>query len=128
MRLLLDTNALAMWLLDDPRMPDRVKSMIGDTDNSVYASTISAYEAGYKHRIGKWPEIGPLVVAFEEIVESQGLTLLPVSGKHAAQAAAYDVDHGDPFDRIIAAQAEIEDLTLATSDRWFGKFGTRTVW
>lgn len=128
MRLLLDTNVLAMWLLDDPRMPDRVKSIIGDSDNSVYASAISAYEAGYKHRIGKWPEVGPFVVAFEEIVESQKLALLPVSGKHAARAAAYDVDHGDPFDRIIAAQAEIEELTLATSDRWFGKFGTTVVW
>ncbi|HEY5819001.1 MAG TPA: type II toxin-antitoxin system VapC family toxin [Mesorhizobium sp.] len=128
MRLLLDTHALAWWYLDDPHLPHRVRVLVEDPDNVVFASAISAYEAGYKHRLGKWPDVGPLLAAFDEIVEAQRLSLLPITGKHASLAASYNVDHGDPFDRILAAQAEIEDLVLATSDRWFGKFGTNVVW
>jgi PIN domain nuclease of toxin-antitoxin system len=69
-----------------------------------------------------------LLATFDEFVEGQRLALLPVTGTHAALAASYEVGHCDPFDRILAAQAEIEDLTLATQDRWFVKFGTRIVW
>lgn len=128
MRLLLDTHSLAWWLLDSPRLSPKARSLLADTDNIIFASAISAYEAAYKHRIGKWPEIGPLVAAFEEIVASQGLTLLAISGKHAVRAAFYDVDHGDPFDRILAAQAEVDELTLVTDDRWFKLFGTAVLW
>jgi PIN domain nuclease of toxin-antitoxin system len=128
MRLLLDTHALAWWLLDDSRLPARVKLLVEDTDNTIFASAISAYEAAYKHRIGKWPEVRPLVAAFEEIVASQGLELLPISGKHAARAGLYAIDHGDPFDRMLAAQAEIDDLFLATNDGRFSDFNTRVVW
>ena len=128
MRLLLDTHALAWWLLDNPRLPDRVRLIVEDTDNTIFASAISAYEAAYKHRIGKWPEVGPLVAAFEEIVASQGFELLPISGKHATRAGLHAVDHGDPFDRMLAAQAEVDDLLVATNDRRFADFGTRVVW
>ena len=128
MRLLLDTHALAWWLLDNSRLPDRVRRLVEDTDNTIFASAISAYEAAYKHRVGKWPEVGPLAAAFEEIVTSQGLELLPISGKHAARAGLYAIDHSDPFDRMLAAQAEVEDLSLATNDRRFADFGTRVVW
>src|SRR4051812_48753676 len=66
--------------------------------------------------------VGPLVAAFEEIVANQGFKLLPISGKHAARADFYAVDHGDPLDRMLAAQAEIDDLLLATNDRRFSDF------
>jgi PIN domain nuclease of toxin-antitoxin system len=127
-RLLLDTHALAWWLLDDPRLPEKVRLLVEDRDNTIFASAISAYEAAYKHRIGKWPEIGPLVAAFEEIVASQGFELLSISGKHAARAGLYAADHSDPFDRMLASQAEVEDLFLATNDRRFADFGTRVAW
>jgi len=128
MRLLLDTHTLAWWLLDDPRLPDRIRLLVEDTDNTVFASAISAYEAAYKHRIGKWPQVAPLVAAFEEIVASQGLDLLPISGKHAARAGLYAMDHRDPFDRMLAAQSEVDDLVLATNDRRFSDFNTRILW
>lgn len=128
MRLLLDTHTLAWWLLDSPRLSPTAKLLLEDAGNEIFASAISAYEATYKHRIGKWPEIGPLVVAFEKILASQDFRLLSITGRHAALAAQFTVDHGDPFDRILAAQAEIDDLTLVTNDRWFDRFGTRVLW
>jgi PIN domain nuclease of toxin-antitoxin system len=61
-------------------------------------------------------------------VASQGFELLPISGKHAARAGFYAVDRSDPFDRMLAAQAEVDDLFLATNDRRFADFGTRVLW
>jgi PIN domain nuclease of toxin-antitoxin system len=126
--LLLDTHALAWWLLDDPRLSKRVAALISDTATNVHVSAVSAYEAALKHRLGKWPEAAPLAGAFEQIVAAEGFNLLPVTGRHAARAGFFNAAHRDPFDRILAAQAEIEELTLATNDGRFADFGTRTVW
>ena len=128
MNLLLDTHTLAWWLLDDPKLSSRVAELIKSAGADVCVSAVSAYEATLKHRLGKWPEIGPLAGAFEQIVAAEGFTLLPVTGRHAARAGFFSAAHRDPFDRILAAQAEIEELTLATNDRRFVDFGTRTVW
>ena len=128
MNLLLDTHALAWWLLDDARLSTRVASLLADARTNVFVSAVSAYETALKHRLGKWPEIGPLAGAFEQIVAAEGFKLLPVTGRHAARAGFFSAQHRDPFDRILAAQAEIEDLTLASNDGRFAEFGTRTVW
>lgn len=128
MNLLLDTHAIAWWLLDDSRLSRRVGALIADTRNNVHVSAVSAYETALKHRLGKWPEIGPLAGAFEQIVAAEGFKLLPVTGRHAARAGLLSAPHRDPFDRILAAQAEIEDLTLATNDGRLADFGTPTVW
>jgi PIN domain nuclease of toxin-antitoxin system len=126
--LLLDTHALAWWLLDDSRLSTRVAGLLAGAGTNVFVSAVSAYEAALKHRLGKWPEIGPLAGAFEQIVAAEGFKLLPVTGRHAARAGFFSAPHRDPFDRILAAQAEIEELTLATNDRRFPDFGTPTVW
>jgi PIN domain nuclease of toxin-antitoxin system len=126
--LLLDTHALAWWLLDDKRLSARVAGLVADAATNVFVSAVSAYEAALKHRLGKWPEVGPLAGAFEQIVAAEGFKLLSVTGRHAARAGLLSALHRDPFDRILAAQAEIEELTLATNDGRFEDFGTRTVW
>lgn len=128
MRLLLDTHALAWWLLNDASLSARVFGLMRDPGNPVFVSAVSAYETANKHRLGKWPEVGPLAGAFEQIVIAEGFQLLPISGRHAARAGLYPPTHRDPFDRMLAAQAEIEDLALVSNDRWFAEFGTRVVW
>jgi PIN domain nuclease of toxin-antitoxin system len=128
MRLLLDTHTLAWWLLNDERLSARARDLIGDPENRIFASAISAFETATKHRLGKWPEIGPLTAAFEEIVTSQDFTIIPVSATHAGRAGALQGAHRDPFDRILAAQAQIEGLGLLTNDRRLGSFGIDTIW
>ncbi|MGF7006944.1 type II toxin-antitoxin system VapC family toxin [Aminobacter sp. BE322] len=128
MRLLLDTHALAWWLEDSPRLSRRLAELLGDTDHQVFVSAVSAYEATLKHRLGKWPEVGPLVSAFEEIVVGQGFSLLAITARHATRAALYAAEHRDPFDRMLAAQAELEGLALATDDRHSPHFGITTIW
>lgn len=128
MKLLLDTHALAWWLLDDGRLSIRARDLIGDPENQIFASAVSAFETATKHRLGKWPEIGPLTAAFEEVVTAQHFAIIPISAAHAGRAGNLPGTHRDPFDRLLAAQAQIEGLALLTNDRRLGDFHVETVW
>ncbi len=128
MRLLLDTHALVWWLADSPRLAPRVAEMVKAPDNQIFVSAVSAYEAAYKHHRGRWPEVGPLVAAFEAIVLAQGFDLLPLSAAHAIRAGAFAREHRDPFDRMLAAQALVEGLSLASRDEGMTGMGAEVVW
>jgi PIN domain nuclease of toxin-antitoxin system len=128
MSFLLDTHAFAWWAFDDPRLPPRIRARIAGGGQEVFVSVVSVFECATKFRIGKWREAEPLVTAFERIVAEQEFILLNLSVRHALRAGLLAGDHQDPFDRMLAAQAEIEKLQLITIDPKFKKFGTETVW
>lgn len=125
---LLDTHTLAWWLMDSPKLPIKVRRLLENADNEVFVSTVSAYEASYKHHRGRWPEVAPLVNAFEEVVAAEGFDLLPLSARHAIRAGSYGPEHRDPFDRMLAAQAVVEGLTLVSKDGWLKEMGAEVVW
>ena len=128
MRLLLDTHALAWWLLDDRRLPSRVHDLIADPDNEIWASAVSAFEAGTKYRIGKWRDIEELALNFEQAVRAENFGLLAISAAHASCGGLLGGSHRDPFDRLLAAQSLIESLPLVTNDPAFQAFAVETVW
>ncbi|MVA97943.1 PIN domain-containing protein [Nitratireductor sp. CAU 1489] len=128
MRLLLDTHALFWWLYFPELLPPRVRELLGDRQVPVFASAVSAYEMSYKHHRGRWPEIAPLVEAFEEVAAAEGFDLLALSARHAVRAGSYGPEHRDPFDRMLAAQAAVEGLTLVSKDAWLGELGAEVVW
>jgi len=128
MRLLLDTHALAWWLLDDPRLPTHTRELIANPENEIVVSAVSAFEAATKFRIGRWNDIGPLAMAFEEIVAKQDFSILPISAHHASRAGLLPGSHRDPFDRLLAAQTEIEGSYLVTNDPRFADLGVRVIW
>ena len=128
MSYLLDTNTLYWWVFFPELLTARVRAILADPDTKAYASAVSAYEMSYKHHRGRWPEVEPLVSAFEEVVAAERFGLLPLTARHAARAGAYPVEHRDPFDRMMAAQAEAEDLALVTNDRWIAELVVRVVW
>lgn len=128
MRLLLDTHALVWWLEDSPRLAPRVAELVKSPENQILVSAVSAYEAAYKHRRGRWPEVGPLVAVFEAIVTAQGFDLLPLSAAHAIHAGAFPREHRDPFDRMLVAQAMVEGVALVSKDRQLAALGAEVVW
>ncbi len=128
MRVLLDTHALFWWLYFPELLPTRVREIVGDPDTWVFASAVSAYEMSYKHHRGRWPEVEPLVSAFEEVVAAERFDLLPLSASHATRAGSYGPEHRDPFDRMLTAQAVVEGLTLVSKDRWLKGMGAEVVW
>ena len=126
MKLLLDTHTLIWFWLDEPKLPERNRQLIHDFPCVVSAVTI--WEMVTKHRIGKMPEVDPLLPRLWDDLERDSFERLPISLEHAFRAAAGRQEHNDPFDRLLAAQAEIENLVFLTKDAAFAAFPCATRW
>lgn len=125
--LLLDTNAFAMVLTGDARLPDAVLERVGAADR-VAISSISFYEIGQKVRLGKWPEMQPFARGLVERAWADGFDLLALPPAASLEAALLDWDHRDPFDRMIAVVARREDLPLVSSDAVFDAMNIPRIW
>ena len=128
MRFLLDTHALLWWLFDDPRLPAKVRGVLADRGNAILVSSASAWEISTKHRLAKLPSAGVIVQDIAGWVERAGFLELPVTIAHAQRAGSWPQPHRDPFDRMLAAQSEIEDVPLITDDEALRAFGARVFW
>lgn len=128
MRLLLDTHALLWWFTDDPRLSTHARAAITDDKNEILVSAASAWEIATKHRLGKLPEAGGAISSFDALVAADRFDHLPVNRLHGLAAGGYAVDHRDPFDRMLAAQAKIEGLTLVTNDPAMSLLGVEVLW
>ena len=128
MRLLLDTHALLWWLTDDAQLSATARQWLGDEGNQVLVSAVSAWEIATKQRLGKLQGIAPVADWYSDLVAADGFLHLPVTHAHTLRAGAYAVAHRDPFDRMLAAQAELESLPLLTCDTALAAFACKTVW
>jgi PIN domain nuclease of toxin-antitoxin system len=91
-------------------------------------SAVTAWEIASKFRLGKWPGAQALANDLADIMSALGFEPLPLSLEHARHAGMMRGPHRDPFDRMLAAQAEIEDVPLVTADPAFRHFKVRTLW
>ena len=129
MKLLLDTHT-AYWAVRLPdRLPDVAMSLISDPSNERLVSAVTPWELGIKLRRGRFPEAGPFLAALGHHLRSLRATELPITGEHALEAGRLDWDHNDPFDRMLASQAIVENAVLVTADSAFASLGgLRTAW
>jgi PIN domain nuclease of toxin-antitoxin system len=127
-RFLLDTHALLWWLTDDLKLSPGAKEVISDEANTILISAASAWEIATKYRLGKLDVAADAVSRFNEFIEADGFEHLPVTYLHALKAAGYEIDHRDPFDRMLAAQSVLESATLISCDPAFEAFGTHVLW
>ena len=128
MRLLLDTHALLWWQTGDDRLSARARAAIADEANEILVSAASAWEIATKARLGKLASVPQAAARFAELVRADGFLALPITQAHALRADGYAPPHRDPFDRMLAAQSELESVPLVTNDPAFEAFGTRTFW
>lgn len=119
MRLLLDTNALIWWLAEDPCLQPRTAEAIEAADNDVLVSAVSVWEIEIKRRKGALTS--PNNVALQ--VRAAGFRPLPITDAHAQMAGRLPRHHGDPFDRMLVAQAHLEGAVLVTSDGELDRYG-----
>lgn len=112
MRLLLDTHVVIWWVAGGDELDEGVREAIADPAAEVAVSAATIWEASIKRALGKLEIDGDLVVAARDA----GFEPLPVDLHHAALAGALPPHHRDPFDRMLVAQAQLEDLTLVTRD------------
>lgn len=127
-RLLLDTHALIWWWTGSPYLPPAVREMIENEDNEIFVSAASAWELATKHRIGKLGEVGDALPRFHELIQADGFLHLPIDWRHSLRAGGYVHEHRDPFDRMLAAQAQLERLTVLSCDKALRELGADVVW
>jgi PIN domain nuclease of toxin-antitoxin system len=118
-RLLLDTNVFLWWQWQDRRLPTIAREAIEDQESEIAVSAITVWEVCIKRQIGKLDFEGSPVRACEDA----GFSLLDVTAVHAEVAGDLPRHHGDPFDRMLIAQAKVEGLVLVTQDRQFLLYG-----
>jgi PIN domain nuclease of toxin-antitoxin system len=128
LRLLLDTHALIWWLAGDEALSRPAREAIADEVNSIAVSAASAMEIAAKFRIGKLPDAALLAQDFEAIVADQGFAELAITVRHARQAGEMNIAHKDPFDRLLIAQAQSEDMVLISNEALFDGFAVKRLW
>lgn len=129
MRLLLDTHAFLWWVFADPKLSRRARAAIDDeVENDVFVSAASAWEIATKYRIGKLPDARVVADDVPSTVAAEGFNQLAISVLHAQRAGSLSGRHRDPFDRMLIAQAMLEDLTLVSNERAFDAYGVRRLW
>ena len=128
MKLLLDTHALLWFLLGDLKLSDPARAAIEDDDNIILVSAVSAMEISTKYRIGKLPEAAEIAGRLATIVPTRGFQGLDITIAHSDLAGLLPIDHRDPFDRLLIAQAQIEQALLVSNEVLFDRFGVRRLW
>ena len=116
------------WALDDPRLSRRVFDALSTQDTTVYVSAASAWEIALKARLGKLPEAQSLAATLGEYLASQGFLALDITLSHGQRAGALPDPHRDPFDRMLIAQAQAENLVLISNEAVFDHYGVTRLW
>lgn len=128
MRYLLDTHALVWSISNRGMLSPKVKQALSEDDVVDAVSVASAWEIAIKVGKGNWPEAADLINNFEDRIEASGFEIRPITVSHVRRAGLMQSPHRDPFDRLLAAQAEIEGLILVTSDIKLAGLGALVLW
>jgi len=121
LRLLLDTNAFVWWVADSPRLGERARTAIDFGD--VWVSAVTGFEVATKRALGKLRFDGDIA----KEVQRNGFQPLEVGLEHAVEAGELPLHHRDPFDRILIAQARLEQMILVTSDAMFDRYDVQVL-
>ena len=125
---LLDTHAFLWWMFEAELLSSHSMDVMSDKSIDVFVSAVTAMEVATKYRKGHLPNGIHLVGKFDKVIADEGFSPLAISVAHGERAGLLDSRHKDPWDRLLAAQAEIERLTLVTSDPEMNSFGVKTYW
>lgn len=126
---LLDTHAFAWAAAEPERLGDAAREVIREPDSALLLSAGSVWEMATKVKTGKWPEAEPLVADLESLTRRLGIGILPIAAVHARRAGLLGWSHCDPFDRMLAAQALVEQCPLITRDESFVEVpGLAVLW
>jgi PIN domain nuclease of toxin-antitoxin system len=124
LRLLLDSHIYLWFLLGEERLAGAMRESIEDASNLVYVSAASVWELAIKAALGRLDLDG---VDLADEIERSGFTQLPVSARHGQTAANLPRHHRDPFDRVLVAQAQLEDLSLVSTDETLSRYDVHLI-
>ena len=122
MRLLLDTQVWLWMVVAPERLSPAARRLVALEDNELILSAASSWEIAIKHALGKLRLPGTPEALAPEWMARTGVTQLAVLHRHALRVASLPPHHRDPFDRLLIAQAQVEDLAVLTADREFERY------
>jgi PIN domain nuclease of toxin-antitoxin system len=128
MRFLLDTHTLLWSFNDSPSLSPRARRLIEEGRNEILVSAASAWEIATKVRLGKLPTGDELIADLDRYLAQMRCEALSISIDHAVRAGRLSGEHRDPFDRMLIAQAQAENLAIISSDRIFDTYHVHRVW
>lgn len=123
MRLLLDTQLVIWVATGDPRLSASTRALIGDPSDQIVFSVVSLWEVAIKSALGR-ADFRHSAEALRNGALRAGWEEVAISGDHAIAVADLPLIHGDPFDRLLVAQAKVEGMTLLTADKTLGQYGS----
>ena len=128
MKLLLDTHTL-LWLVeDDPQLSQTALDLLVDPGNELLLSPATYWELAIKISIRKYQLTDPLADYMAEAVQLYGLSILSIDVKHAEAIVTLPHHHKDPFDRLLVAQALVEQIPIVSSDDQLDAYGVTRIW
>jgi PIN domain nuclease of toxin-antitoxin system len=127
-RLLLDTQAFLWFILDDPQLSATANALISDPKNDVEVSPASYWEIAIKISIGKYSLPEPFATFMEREIIANDFRILHIAPKHASVVSTLPFHHRDPFDRLIVAQAMVEQIPIVSSDPALDAYGISRFW
>lgn len=128
MRALLDTHTFLWWITDDTRLSPRARKLIGEGDNKLYFSAASGWEIAIKARLGRISFRAEPGAFIPGQLARNAIEVLPVTLSHALHVYDLPTHHRDPFDRLLVAQSQLEDMPLLTADPLLAEYAVEIVW
>lgn len=128
MKVLLDTHVFLWWITDDPRLNERAREIISDGENTLFFSAASGWEIAIKAKLGKLSVPDDLEGFIMEQLAQNDITPLPVRLSHALHVYNLPAHHRDPFDRLLVAQAQVENLPILTGDTAIMQYPVQIIW
>jgi len=128
MRVLVDTHVFLWWVEGNRALPAKAREALSDRDNECLLSLVSVWELAIKAGLGKLKLALPVQRYVVEHVIANGFRILDIRMEHVGRVESLAPHHGDPFDRLLIAQALEEKLPIVTADPVFRKYGVRRIW
>ena len=128
MKLLLDTHTLLWFALGDSQLSAQARGLIDDPAHDMWVSPASDWEIAIKIRLGKYTLPDRYEDFMQKAIAGNGFEVLPVEVKHTAVLTTLPLHHRDPFDRLIIAQAMVEDISVISNDDAFDAYPVRRLW
>lgn len=128
MKILLDTHCWLWMQADSKRLSQQARALLQDPENQLFLSAASSWEIAIKYALGKLPLPMPPLEYVLSRMESSGTLSLPVQHSHALHAGSLPLHHADPFDRLLIAQAQLENLRILTADAQFEAYEVDLLW
>ncbi len=128
MKLLLDTHTFIWFVIDSPKLSVTLRELIEDENNEKLLSTASVWEMAIKHSSGKLGLGQPFRVFVEQQTSLNSIDLLNIDLAHINVVASLPFHHRDPFDRLLVAQAMVEQIPILSADSTFDTYPIRRFW